>query len=84
MKQITKINPVINTCPEELKDLADSLRNIANEIENGEVLAFAWCAINNNDKFEIDWVKARGISKLSLIGSISALLHEINTDTLKD
>lgn len=73
---------VSRNAPDELKFLSDDLRKLADEIENGEVIAFAWAAIRVEDKFETDFVKARGVSKVTVAGAVGTLLHSINDELL--
>ena len=84
MNKINKIKPIARNCPEELMGLADSVRCIADRIENGEVLAFAWVSILVEDKFECNWVKAKGVSKLAVNGAINSLNYDFNKDFLEN
>lgn len=73
--------PANKTTPEELKEMAEELRELADRIENGEILAVAWVATRSTgDEFDRGWVKTADITLVELIGSLFSLMQRMNRE----
>lgn len=60
--------------PDELKECAKTVRDLADRIERGEVLSLAWAATKSaSNEFETGWVKADSIQTVELIGQVEIL-----------
>ncbi len=68
----TILKSVSNSTPEELTNLAEAVRELADDIENGKVIAMAWAVLKPENKYHYEWVKARGVSCLE----VSGVIHE--------
>ncbi len=75
------ISLVSKTTPEELKEMAETFRNVANDIENGHIQAAAYIAIGAaSDTFDRGWVKTAKITLTELNGCLFALMQRINRE----
>lgn len=83
MNEITRLNQVSRSTPDELKELADDLRALADEIESGEIIALSWVEHRVSSRFQPRWVKARGITLLELVGGACVLVNDL-TKNLAD
>lgn len=73
--------PANKTTPEELKEMAEELRELADRIENGEILAVAWVATRSaGDEFDRGWVKTENITLVELTGSLFNLMQRMNME----
>jgi hypothetical protein len=81
---VTSLEEVPRATPDELRELADDVRILADEIEKGEILALTWVAHLVDDRFRPDWVKSGSVSKLELIGGVYVLAHKITMELLND
>ena len=80
---VTKFKAADHTTPEELKRLAHDVRILLEDIERGEILALSWVEHRKDDSISADWIKARGINKLEMIGGAMHLVSRLQ-ESLKD
>ena len=73
------ISLVSKTTPEELKEMAETFRNLADDIENGHIQAAAYVAIAAaSDTFDRGWVKTAKITTTELIGAMFTLMYKMS------
>lgn len=84
MGEIEILKQPARMAPEELKNLADEVRAIADDIEKGEILALTWVEHRIYDEFVVTWVRSAGVSNLDLVGGAYALMHKITLGLLND
>ncbi len=73
--------PTNRTTPKELSDYAETLRELADRLENGEILAIAWVATRSmENEFETGWVNTTDVKTMELIGYTSILMKRLRDE----
>lgn len=76
--------PANKTTPEELEEYVETVRNLADRIEKGEILSLAWVATRAKDnQFETGWVCVSEIHNIEMVGQVSILKRRM-IDDLED
>lgn len=81
MKDIPKIELATKSTPEQLKEGADLLRDLADKIQLGEVQAFCYAAIAGGN-LKVEYIKPKGITILEMIGA-AGVLHDHIVNAMK-
>jgi len=67
--------------PAELKEMAETLREVADGIEEGEFVSVAWIATHaTGNEFSRGWVKSSSITTIELVGSVFYLLQTMTKE----
>lgn len=74
--------------PEDFADSAEALRELAERVARGEILAAAWVVIEQDDGVRSSWsfdrFKARGASSLELQGAMHQAAYELAQENVPE
>ena len=68
----------------DLRDASDEVQALAEDIGAGNILGFVWVSVRSDHKWEWSHLKAKGLSRLELIGALELAAHELRTQWLED